>query len=423
MKKIITSILFVAGVFLLLLVLPNMINFIFMRNFSNFALRHTISIIPFVIILSLVILFTKLRKQSLKDTFYLRKPSRKNVGMAILLGALIGILQMSYTIAMFFSRDFIAIGFSNPMLGMILGNMLRISLIAAVPTIFVTVCREMILRGAIFSEIRKYMNAKWAIIALSLLSAVIFFAVIWSRFGLHLPFVTSALLILVNTLVLYILCYKSNSIWAPVAAGLTTSFFGVIHVMLEEMIMPLRVVEVIPTHMFNREFGDVDWGITVEQPSPWLTIIFTSVVLMLISLVLWRFWKGKKKAPLEKLAYHPAIEAAADYWCATVAEKASAEEGEMFREALLAGIAKVFDLPEGIIEIYSKVPNAAAYTAFEKPGKPSGVLRAALKKAKLKTSLLPQDITMTVSTSVVKVCGTSSGVIILWKAPIVTNNK
>gem|GEM_PF-2791086 len=424
MKKIITSILFVVGVYLLLFALPNVINFILMRNLSSFTLRHVISIIPFIITLSLVILFTKLRKQSLKDTFYLHKPSRKNVRIAILLGALLGTLQMTHTIAMLFSRDFVAIGFSNPMLGMILGNMIRTSLIAAVPTIIITICREMIYRGAIFSEVRKYMNSKWAIIALSLLSAVIFFALSWFRFGL--PFVTSALLTIISTLTLYMLCYKSNSIWAPIAASLTISFFGMVHVMLQEMVMlqyRLDATRIIFTHMFNRDFGNVDLPSTPE-PSPLLVILFTSVVLVLILLVLWRLWRGKKvKSPFEKPTYHPAIETAANYWCAAIESNASAEEVEIFKEVLLAGIAKVFDLPEGIIEIYSKVPNSAAYTAFEKPGKPSEILRNALKKAKLKSTLLPQDLTMTVSTSVVKVCGASSNATILWKAPITTNKR
>jgi len=49
------------------------------------------------------------------------------------------------------------------------------------------------------------------------------------------------------------------------------------------------------------------------------------------------------------------------------------------------------------------VPNLKRYTLFEKPNRPSGVLQAALKKAKLKPAVLPSGAALSLSTTVVKV--------------------
>jgi len=100
---------------------------------------------------------------------------------------------------------------------------------------------------------------------------------------------------------------------------------------------------------------------------------------------------------------HPAIQAAVEFWCENLGESASREKVEIFREALSLELAKLYDSAEGIIEVHAKVPNLKRYTLFEKPNRPSGVLQAALKKAKLKPVVLPSGAALSLSTTVVKV--------------------
>jgi len=120
--------------------------------------------------------------------------------------------------------------------------------------------------------------------------------------------------------------------------------------------------------------------------------------------------------------YHPAIKAAVNFWCDEISGDAMDEKLEIFRTTLSEQISKFFDLPEGVIEIFTKVPDKRAYTVFEKANKPSGILRAALKKAKLKSKILPQNISMVISTSRVEVCDGSADTRIIWKEILIKSS-
>ena len=114
--------------------------------------------------------------------------------------------------------------------------------------------------------------------------------------------------------------------------------------------------------------------------------------------------------------YHPAIKTAVNYWCEQIANDTVPEKLEIFRRVLSEAILKIFDLPEGVIEIYTKVPNLNAYTAFGKPNKPGKILLTALKKAKLKPDLFIRYTSMIISTSKVEVCNENSERKIIWEA-------
>jgi len=114
---------------------------------------------------------------------------------------------------------------------------------------------------------------------------------------------------------------------------------------------------------------------------------------------------------------HPGIAAAAEYWRGVIDELAPSEKADKFGDFTANSLADVFDSKEGIIEIYSKVPNSRGYKMFEKPNEPSKILRDALKSAKLKLSL-PDDIVMTISTTLVQVREGGSEAATLWRAPV-----
>jgi len=113
--------------------------------------------------------------------------------------------------------------------------------------------------------------------------------------------------------------------------------------------------------------------------------------------------------------YHPTVKMAVEYWCGEISNDTTLEKLEIFRETLLKEISKLFDMPEGFIEIYTKVPDTKAYAVFEKPNEPSRVLRAALKKAKLKRDILPLGVSMTVSTSKIEVLDETLEKQVIWK--------
>ena len=108
-----------------------------------------------------------------------------------------------------------------------------------------------------------------------------------------------------------------------------------------------------------------------------------------------------KKAATKE--YYPAVEAAANYWCETLAGAVTPEKLAIFKQALSKEIAVLFDSREGVIEIHAEVPHSENRNVFEKPGKPSGVLLKAMKKARLPVDLLPPKTTMIISASAVKV--------------------
>ena len=112
---------------------------------------------------------------------------------------------------------------------------------------------------------------------------------------------------------------------------------------------------------------------------------------------------------------HPAIQAAVSYWCDEMPDTIESEKLEIFRESLSLSLAKLYDSKEGIIEIHSKVPDKKYYTAFEKPNKPSQILIEAAKKSKLKPELIPQEIVVTLSTTIVEAYKSNELIKILWK--------
>ena len=99
--------------------------------------------------------------------------------------------------------------------------------------------------------------------------------------------------------------------------------------------------------------------------------------------------------------YHPAIEAAVSYWCGEM----SVEPGklEKFRKSFSDALAEIFDSAEGFIEINSTPPNK--------------ILQTAMKKAKMPLEALPQEVTMTISTTVVKIYRPEANAKFIWKAP------
>jgi len=115
-------------------------------------------------------------------------------------------------------------------------------------------------------------------------------------------------------------------------------------------------------------------------------------------------------------SYHPAIKTAVEFWCDEIFSSVSDEKLEVFRQTLAKLISEVFDLPEGVIEIFTRVPNLEAYATFGKPNKLSKILLYAIKKAKLKPVLLDREISMMISTSRVEVCVENSARQILWKS-------
>ena len=119
---------------------------------------------------------------------------------------------------------------------------------------------------------------------------------------------------------------------------------------------------------------------------------------------------------------HPAIEAAVSYWCGTISAVAEPEKLEKFKVALSVALAKIYDSSEGIIEIFSTVPNKTPYTDYEKAGRPSKILINSMKKAKLPLELLPQNVRVELSTSVVT--SFADGTLqTLWKEPISYNKR
>jgi len=125
---------------------------------------------------------------------------------------------------------------------------------------------------------------------------------------------------------------------------------------------------------------------------------------------------------MDKKVYPPAIEAAVNCWCNELADSVATEKLEIFRETLSELIYKVFDMPEGVIEVYSKVPNKAAYVSFGKPNKPSKILLEAMKKAKIKPRLLQSEISMVISTSKVEVNNGLSDTKIIWKELLIRSS-
>ena len=101
-----------------------------------------------------------------------------------------------------------------------------------------------------------------------------------------------------------------------------------------------------------------------------------------------------------KKEYHPAIEAAVNYWCGVLTGAAEAPEKlAVFRQALSKELAVLLDLHEGFIN-------------------PSILLIKAMKKARLPLALLPQKTRMTISSSVVTVSdGGGANPRMIWKAP------
>jgi len=119
---------------------------------------------------------------------------------------------------------------------------------------------------------------------------------------------------------------------------------------------------------------------------------------------------------------HPGIAAAASYWRGVIRGLAPDENVEKFGEFIANSLAGVFDSAEGMIEIHSKVPNLQVYKVFDKPNKPSVILRGAMKFAKLKLPL-PPGIVMTISTTLVQVREPGAETKTLWRAPISYNKR
>ena len=280
MKKVVASIVFIAGVTLFHIALSSGARFIshfihrriIFEGSGSILLSSTLSffveIIVAVIIIAVVIFITRLRKQSIKETFYLNKTTGKNIGIAILLGVLIGLISISYNAAAFFSMDSTMIAdtvqdpFFMVMVRHTLLSMFTGIIFAAIPI----ACRELIYRGAIFFEFRKFLSASRAIILLSILSlipAILLTLILGNLSGFnYYLFGTTVSAIVVSVLISvtsYILCYKTNSIWVPITTGLIISAFNAINagfqmIFYQNRPLPTNIYEAL-ANIFNPRAG------------------------------------------------------------------------------------------------------------------------------------------------------------------------
>jgi len=316
MKKYITPIVFIVGIFLLHTALTAGIR-ILTGILSRGDMETTLLVgrlgafgVPAIIVglitVAVIILIVKLRKGSVKETFYLRKPKAKNIGFAILLGLLLAVLSNSYSIARLFSAN---IDFGHLQSAEISGMLVRSALgllvgfiVAIIPVVF----SELMFRGAIFSEMRKLAKPKLAIAILVAANLVIVVLTMWLAarlmpnlsvlvFLFHPTFVVTVFVGVLVSLVLYTLCYKSNSIWVPIAASVMfASLANVLDSMLEWIILmsssPRETGDIINTWVYL-----VGGGIPPNETSVIAVILVTASVAAVIGVVLWRMIANNKK--------------------------------------------------------------------------------------------------------------------------------
>ena len=115
--------------------------------------------------------------------------------------------------------------------------------------------------------------------------------------------------------------------------------------------------------------------------------------------------------------YPPPVEAAVNHWCSAIGGTVDGGSLDIFRKALLDEIAAIFDSREGRIELHSQVPESKVYNSLEKPGRPSALIRNAMKKAKIRQLSLPEKMLVTISPSEVRVYQGKKSQII-WRAPM-----
>ena len=124
---------------------------------------------------------------------------------------------------------------------------------------------------------------------------------------------------------------------------------------------------------------------------------------------------------------HPAIEAAVSFWCNEIRQsnKIPAKQLVVFESTLFAAISQVYNSAEGVVVVHSIVSEDVPGGFCKEPGKPSGIIRTALKKSRLRAELLPREVVMTIGVHEIKVYrydsvnSINNKVLpqVLWRAP------
>jgi len=124
---------------------------------------------------------------------------------------------------------------------------------------------------------------------------------------------------------------------------------------------------------------------------------------------------------------HPAIEAAVSFWCNEICQinEIPVEQLVIFESSLLTAISKVYNSAEGVVVVHSVVSEDVPGSFCKELGKPSGIIRNALKKSRLRAELLPREVVMTIGVHEIKVYRYASANSIdskvlpqvLWRAP------
>ena len=330
MKKVVVSILFIVGVLLLETALSIGAERIVVFRRLHAEGSQVFFIIPFVVTLAVAVIslgvvafIIRLRKQSIKETFYIKKTSGKNIRTAILLGALIGLISISYHVAAFFSMDSetITAVVQDPNFMTMVVNAIILMFTWTFFAIISIANRELIHRGAILFEVRKHMRDFRAVMVLAIVGfvsvvAVFAFSVILDILagngfsGINFSdftfgnFVYRILVGILISVALYILCCKTNSIWAPVAAGLAISVFNPITSTIEMIFVMHRprtydLSESI-AFLFNpRAHFPVPQGVPLI-----IMLLFVLTVIGIIALILRRFWNNNSEKLQETHEYH-----------------------------------------------------------------------------------------------------------------------
>jgi len=287
-----------------------------MRNLisTSATMMFILRMLVGVIVLSIVILVAKLRKQTLEEIFYINKTSGKNIWLAVLLGVLLTVLTNSENIVRWFSVDFLAFPFQYEFFWAgVRVTALAISL-AIVFSIIPIICVEFIYRGAIFYETRKLVSVKLAIIILCVVPVILptIVGIIWWRemrlFGLYhllsLFFLLGVqiLPLFVSMIVPYMLCYKTNSIWVPITASVIFSVFNNIMIGIQHMVHLYHVPyipvyetgDIIDTFVFRLGLGEGAFRQMIRQQHH--SLILVLCITAVIALILWRMFAKQKSS-------------------------------------------------------------------------------------------------------------------------------
>jgi len=124
---------------------------------------------------------------------------------------------------------------------------------------------------------------------------------------------------------------------------------------------------------------------------------------------------------------HPAIEAAVSFWCNEIHQPDGipVKQLTIFKTSILAAISGAYNSAEGVVVVHSIVSKDVPGGFCREPGKPSGIIRNALKKSRLRADLLPLNVVMTIGVHEIKVYrygaaeSISSKVTpqVIWRAP------